>query len=164
MDFLNPADAHFWIAIALVVFLVVLWRAKVPGLAAKALDEAALKVRAQLDEAARLRAEAQQLLDEVSRRHATAERSAKELMAAAEADAERLRKEAARQLEDDLRRRREAAERRIATAEAQAAAQVRLSAVELSAQMAQQILAGRIGREPDTAVDAAIAELPRRFS
>ena len=39
-------DAHFWIAIALAVFVVILWRAKIPSIAAKALDDAGAKVLA----------------------------------------------------------------------------------------------------------------------
>jgi F-type H+-transporting ATPase subunit b len=161
---LNPADAHFWITLALVVFIIVLWRAKAPGMAAKALDAAAARVRAQLDEAARLRDEAKSLLEEVTRRHSESERAGKEMLAAATADAERIRAAAAIELEEDIRRRRLVAERRIATAEAQAAAQVRAHAADLAADMSQAVLAARIAEAgADPTIDAALADLPRRF-
>ena len=77
MSFLtNPQDSHFWITIALVVFLIVLWRAKVPGMMTKALDDVGARVQAQLDEAARLRSEAQSLLDEIKLRHEETARAA----------------------------------------------------------------------------------------
>ena len=66
MSFLtDPQDAHFWIMIALVVFFVALWRANVHTVAGKALDDAGAKVQAQLDEARRLREEAQALLAQI---------------------------------------------------------------------------------------------------
>ena len=51
-------DPHFWVFIALLVFGFVLWRVGAHGMIGKALDEAGAKVQAQLDEAARLHAEA----------------------------------------------------------------------------------------------------------
>ena len=73
-SFLNPEDAHFWVAIALVVFVLILWRAKVPGMVTGALDAAGERVQSQLDEAARLRAEAAQVLADIKRdQHEAAE-------------------------------------------------------------------------------------------
>ena len=57
-------DATFWAMIALFIFLGVVIYLKVPGMIAKALDERAAKIRNELDEAQRLREEAQQLLAE----------------------------------------------------------------------------------------------------
>src|SRR4051794_26602118 len=104
--FTNPQDAHFWIFIALLAFVAILWRAKVPGIAAKALDDAAAKVQAQLDEADRLREEAEALLAQIKVQQAQTEKTAAEMLAAAQADAVRLRLQAAIDLEADIERRR----------------------------------------------------------
>jgi len=161
----NPQDSHFWITIALVVFLIVLWRAKVPGMMTKALDDVGARVQAQLDEAARLRSEAQSLLDEIKLRHEEPERGAAEMMRNAEADAHRLRAEAQAGLDEDLRRRRALAERRIATAEAQAAMEVKSAAADLAAEIAQAILAQRIaGASSDPLIDAGLRTLGDRLS
>lgn len=161
----NPQDAHFWAFLALVVLLVVLWRAKAPALAAKALDSAGEKVKAQLDEAERLRQEAQDLLLQIQKQHAETERAAAELMEAAVADAERLRKESAAKLEEDVRRRAVLAERKIALAEAQAANEVKAAAAEMAAQAAEAVLAARIASaSSDPLIDQGLSHLGARFS
>jgi len=162
---INPQDAHFWIMIALVVFIAVLWRAKVPGLAAKALDDAAAKVQAQLDEAKRLREEAQALLAQIKIERADTERAAAQLLKNAQSDADRLRAEAAVKLEEDVKRRALMAERKIALAEAQAAGEVKAAAAELAAQAAEAVLAARIaGAVNDPLIDTGLSRLAARFS
>ena len=163
--FTNPQDAHFWVFLALIVFLAVLWRAKVPGMAAKALDDAGAKVQAQLDEAKRLREEAQALLAQIKVRREETERLAADMLATAQADAERLRAEAAVKLEEDIKRRGLLAERKIAIAEAQAASDVKAAAAELAAQAAEAVLAARIAAATsDPLIDAGLSGLARRFS
>ena len=166
MSFLfDPQDAHFWIFIALVVFGAVLWYAKVPGAAAKALDDAGAKVRAQLDEAHRLREEAEALLAQIHAQRADTERAAAELLRNAQADADRLRADAAVKLEDDVRRRALIAERKIALAEAQAAGEVKAAAADLAAQAAEAVLAARlVGAQSDPLIDAGLSRLAARFS
>ena len=166
MSFLtDPQNAEFWIAIALVVFLFILWRVKVPGLAAKALDDAGAKVQAQLDEAKRLREEAQALLEDVKRRKVETEAAAEEMMRSAQEDVTRLRQEAAVRLGEDVKRRAQLAERKIALAEAQAANEVKSAAADLAAQVAEGILASRLaanqGRDPTLgpAIDRVRARL-----
>ena len=161
----NPQDAHFWAFIALLVLLAVLWRAKAPAMLGKALDSSGERVKAQLAEAARLRQEAQDLLAQIQTQRAETERAAAELMAAAQADAERLRKESAARLEDDIRRRGVLAERKIALAEAQAASEVKAAAAELAAQAAEAVLAARIaGASSDPLIDQGLSQLGARFS
>jgi len=158
-------DAHFWIMNALVVFAAVLWRAKVPAMAAKALDDAAAKVQAQLDEAVRLREEAQALLAQITTQRAETERLAAELLRNAQADAERMRAEAAVKLEEDIKRRGQMAERKIAQAQAQAAGEVKAAAAEMAAAAAEAVLAARIGvASKDPLVDAGLSGLASRFS
>jgi F-type H+-transporting ATPase subunit b len=160
--FTNPQDAHFWIFLALVAVLVVLWRAGVHGMAGKALDDAGAKVQAQLDEAARLRKEAEDLLAEIKVKRAASEQAAVELLKTAQQDAETLRAEAAEKLEEDIARREAQAERKIAMAEAQAAADVRAAAADMAAQVAEGVLTARIkGAANDPSIDAGLAGLTR---
>lgn len=162
--FTNPQDAHFWIFIALVVFAFVLWRAKVPGAAMKALDDAGAKVQAQLDEATALREEAKSLLAQIEVQRAETEKTAAEMLAQAQADADRLRAEAALVLEDDVRRMRELAVRKIAVAEAAAAAEVKAAAADLAGHAAETILAARIaGATADPLIDKGLAGLGEGF-
>jgi F-type H+-transporting ATPase subunit b len=153
-------DSHFWVGVALVVFVGVLVMAGVHKFAWKALGDAGEKVRAQLAEADDLRAEAQRLLDNIKVEREAAERHAAEMLANAEEQAKRLQVEANAKLAEQIERRGQLAERRIATAEAQATAEVKAAAAELAAQMAEQILTKRLaGAKSDPLIDTAIRQL-----
>lgn len=153
-------DAHFWVGIAFVVFLVILVSAGVHRFAWKALGDAGEKVRAQLDEAKQLREEAQALLARIQSDREQAEKLAGEIMANAQEQARRMQVEAQERLAEQIERRGQLAERRIATAEAQAAAEVKAAAGELAAQMAETVLAARIaGAKTDPLIDAAIGQM-----
>ncbi|HMG51644.1 MAG TPA: ATP F0F1 synthase subunit B [Inquilinus sp.] len=153
-------DAHFWVGVAFVVFIGVLVMAGVHRFAWKALGDAGDKVRAQLAEADGLRAEAQALLDNIKVEREAAERHAAEMLANAEEQAKRLQVEANAKLAEQIERRGQLAERRIATAEAQATAEVKAAAADLAAQMAEQILTGRLaGAKTDPLIDTAIGQL-----
>ena len=153
-------DAEVWIAIGMVVFFAILIRAKVPGMAVKALDDRGAKIQAELDEALRLREEAQALLVQIKHEREAAERLGAEIIAAAEEDAKRLRADAQARLEDQIQRRRAMAERRIANAEIQAALDVKAAAAEAAADLAERVLADRLqGMTSDPLVDRAVAQL-----
>jgi len=153
-------DAEIWIAIGMVVFFAILIRAKVPGMAMKALDDRGAKIQAELNEALRLREEAQALLVSIKHDREAAERLGAEIIANAEADAKRMRAEAQARLEEQIERRRAMAERRIANAEVQAALDVKAAAAEAAADLAERLLAHRLeGMTSDPLVDRAVADL-----
>jgi F-type H+-transporting ATPase subunit b len=153
-------EAHFWVGAAFVVFLAVLAMAGVHKFAWKALGDAGDKVRAQLDEANRLREEAEALLARIRTDREKSEKLAAEILANAEEQAQRMQADAQVRLAEQIERRGQLAERRIATAEAQAAAEVKAAAAELAAGMAEQVLAARIaGAKTDPLIDAAIGQL-----
>jgi F-type H+-transporting ATPase subunit b len=153
-------SAHFWVGVAFVVFVVILVFAGVHKFAWKALGDAGEKVRAQLDEANRLREEAQALLARIQSDREHSEKLAVEIMANAQEQAQRLQAEAQERLAEQIERRGQLAERRIATAEAQAAAEVKAAAGELAAEMAETVLAARIaGAKSDPLIDSAIGQL-----
>jgi F-type H+-transporting ATPase subunit b len=157
-------DAEVWIAIGLLVFVLILIRAKVPGLAMKALDDRAAKIQAELDEALRLREEAQALLASIVKEREASERLAVEIIASAEADAKRMRAEAQTRLEDQIERRRAMAERRIANAETQAALDVKAAAADAAATLAEAVMAERLNNlASDPLVDRALASLGEKL-
>jgi F-type H+-transporting ATPase subunit b len=162
LEFLQ--EAELWVAVGLLVFVGVLLWAKAPAAALKALDARADKIKAQLDEALRLREEAEALLAQVKVQREASEKLAAEMIANAEADAARLREEAAARLEDQIKRRQQMAERKIATAEAQAAAEVKAAAADLAAQIAETVLQARLaGLKSDPMVDRAVEQIGERL-
>jgi F-type H+-transporting ATPase subunit b len=157
-------DAHFWVGVALVVFIVILVMVGVPGMAMKAIDARGVKVQAQLDEANRLREEAQALLADITAQREQAERHAAEVLANARDEARRLQADAQVKLAEQIERRGQLAERRIATAEAQAAAEVKAAAADLASQLAEDILKARLaGATSDPLVDQAIGQISSKL-
>jgi len=164
-EFWDLANAEFWVGAGLVVFFAILIYVKVPKAITAQLDGAAAKIQTELDEAARLRAEAEALLAQIRTEKAEAEAQAAEMLKAAETDARRMEEEAKIKLEETLARRQALAERRIAQAEAQAAAEVKAAAADLAARAAEQILTARVaGQKSDPLLDAAIAQLGTRLN
>jgi F-type H+-transporting ATPase subunit b len=153
-------DAEFWVGVAFVIFVGVLVWAKVPGMALAALDSRAAKIRAELDEAERLRKEAEGLLAQIRTRREEAEKNAQEMLANAEVEAKRIEADARERLQDQIKRRGELAQQKIAQAEAEAARDVRAAAAELATDVAAAMLASRAeSMTSDPAVDKAVAEL-----
>ena len=158
----NP---ELWVAIGLLLFFGILVWAGVPKLIAGVLDQKAAAIQAELDEAARLRAEAEALLAQIRAEKVEAEAQAAAMLKAAEDDARRLEAEAKVKLEETMVRRQALAERRIEQAEAQATAEVKAAAADLAAQAAEQILTARVaGQTSDPLLDAAIAQLGPRLN
>jgi F-type H+-transporting ATPase subunit b len=133
-------DPETWVAIAFVIFVGVLGYLGVHKMVAKSLDERAGRIKAELDEARKLRDEAAQLLAEYQRKRQAAETEAQDIIAGAKAEAERLAVEAKSRIEDFVARRTAMAKTKIAQAEAQAAADVRSAAAEAAVAAAEKIL------------------------
>jgi F-type H+-transporting ATPase subunit b len=133
--------ATFWVFLAFLVFFGVLVYMKVPGMLIAALDKRADKIRADLDEARRLREEAQALLREYELKRGEAEAEAQAIVGQAKREAEVLGEEARARIEDYVARRTRAVESRIAQAEQQAVAEVRSRAIDVATAAAGRILA-----------------------
>ena len=158
------ADAHAWEAIGLIVFICMLIYLKVPGMALAALDDRGAKIRVQLDEATKLRHEAERLLADIKAQREAAEKHSAEIVAMAQEEAVHLAEDAKAKLEDQIKRRGEMAERRIALAESQAAAEVKAAAADLAAQAAEALLAARLAAaKSDPLADAAIAQVATKL-
>ena len=156
--------AEIWVTIGMAILFAILIWAKVPGMAMKALDARGIKVQAELDEALRLRQEAQALLADIKVQREAAEKVAAEMIANAEADSERLRTEAAAKLDEQIKRRQQMAERKIASAELQAAAEVKAAAADLATQIAEQVLKARLADlKSDPLIDRAVANIGDRL-
>ena len=162
MEFLR--DPEFWILVAFVAVIVLLW--KPAGRAVtKALDDRAEKIRIDLDRAAKLRTDAQALLTEYQQKQRDALKEAEAIMAQAKADAERLQAQAAADLDAALKRREQMALQRIAQAEQQALAEVRAAAVDIAIAATGKLLTEKLdAAKQDALVDSAIKELQGKLN
>ena len=133
-------EAETWVAIGFLVFVAMLLSIGVHRTIGKALDDRSARIKAELDEARKLRDEASALLAEYQRKRREAEGEAQEIVSGAKAEAERLAIEAKARIEEYVSRRTKMAETKIAQAEAQAAADVRAAAAEAAVAAAEKIL------------------------
>ncbi|MDQ0455011.1 F0F1 ATP synthase subunit B [Rhizobium paknamense] len=138
-------DATFYAFVGLLLFFALIAYLKVPGMMAKALDERATGIQAELDEAKQLREEAQQLLAEYQQKRREAEEEAKAILAAAEREAAALTEEARQKTEEFVARRNAISEQKIKQAEDDAIKAVRSAAVDLAVAAAETLLAKQTG-------------------
>ncbi|MGE7371364.1 F0F1 ATP synthase subunit B [Neorhizobium sp. NPDC001467] len=136
-------DATFYALVGLILFLALVAYLKVPGMMGRSLDERASNIREELDEAKRLREEAQALLAEYQQKRKEAEADAANIVAAAEREAAALTAEAKQKTEEFVARRNALSEQKIRQAEADAIGSVRAAAVDLAVAAAEQVIAAK---------------------
>jgi F-type H+-transporting ATPase subunit b len=157
--------AEFWVAVAFVAFLLILLYYKVPRLIAKMLDDRADSIRKELDEARRLREEAQALLADYQAKHRNVGEEAQAIVAQAKHEADAFAQETRERLKDTLERRTKLAEDKIARAEAQAVDEVRAAAVDMAVTAAERILREKAAGAGGAAlIDQGIRDLKGRLN
>lgn len=158
-------DPETWVAIAFVILMVVFGYLGVFKKAMAALDHRADRIKAELDDATRLKQEAAKVLADYKARTASAEREAADIIANARSEAERIATEATAKVEDFVARRTKTAESKIALAEAQALADVRAAAAEAAVQAASTILSQSVkGHVADDLLAKGITEVRQKLN
>jgi F-type H+-transporting ATPase subunit b len=158
-------DAEFFVALAFVVLLGVFGYVGAHRLILGSLDDRSARIKAELDEARRLKEEAQMLVAEYRRKHKEAEGEAAAIIASAQADSERIAAEAKAKMEEFVVRRTKMAEMKITQAEAQAVADVRAAAADAAVAAAERILtASAKGSVADTLIAAGIEDVRKKLN
>jgi len=158
-------EPETWVAIAFVILMGVFAYFGVHRTVLKALDNRTARIKAELDDARRLKDEAATVLAESKNRRASAEREAEEIITSAKAEAERIAGEAKTKMEDFVARRTKTAESKIALAEAQALADVRAAAADAAVQAASTILSKSVkGEVADDLLSKGIAEVRQKLN
>jgi F-type H+-transporting ATPase subunit b len=155
---------EFWVAVAFVLVVIVVFRPAAKAIVGT-LDERADKIRAQIEEARKLREDAQALLAEYQRKQRDAMAEAEKIIASARAEAVRLKAEAEKDLEHAVERRKQQALERIAQSEAQALAHVRNTAVDVALAAAEKLIQSSLDPAKKQALtDKAINDLQGRLN
>jgi F-type H+-transporting ATPase subunit b len=158
-------EAEFWVAVAFVIFIGVLVYVGVPKMLLNALDERGKRVQAELDEARRLKEEAQKLLGEYKAKQRQADEEAAAIIEGAKAEAERIAAESKTKMEEFVERRTKLAETKIAQAEAQAVADVRAAAAEAAVTAAEKILTESVkGKVADDLLTRGISDVKTKLN
>jgi F-type H+-transporting ATPase subunit b len=158
-------EAEAWVAIAFCVFIALMVYLGAHTRVINGLDARQARIKAELDEAVRLREEAKSVLSEYQRKAREAEKEAADIIAGAAAEAERLAAEAKARMEDFVVRRTKMAETKIAQAEAQALADVRAAAADTAVAAAEKILAAAAkGKVAENLLARGIEDVKKKFN
>jgi F-type H+-transporting ATPase subunit b len=154
-----------WVAFAFLCFLGLLAYLGVYRKLIDSLDQRQARIKGDLDEAKRLREEAQALLADFERKGRAAESEAEAIISSAKAEAERLAAEAKSRMEDFVARRTKMAETKIAQAEAQALADVRSAAADAAVVAAEKILSTAAkGKVAEDLLAKGIDDVKKKFN
>ena len=154
----------FWALVGLILFIGVVIYFKVPGIVASFLDKRAIGIKNELDEARRLREEAQALLAEYQRKAREAEQEAEDIVQQAKREAAAYATEAMQRTDEYVTRRAKIAEQKIAQAESVALHEVRTLSAELAVSAAERILKAKVaGADAEKLVADAIGEVRTRL-
>ena len=158
-------EAENWVALGFLSFLGLLAYLGVHRKLIDAIDHRQARIKSELEQARRLREEAQALLGEFERKARDAETEAQAIIAGAKAEAERLAADAKSRAEDFVARRTKMAETKIARAEAQAVADVRSATANAAVAAAEKIIATTAkGKVAEDLLARGIAEIRQKFN
>jgi len=157
-------DPTFWVGIAFCI--TVLSLIKLAGKAIGGVLQArAEKIASRLDEAAKLRVEAEKLLAEYTARHEKLEQTTRDALKEAEKNAQQLKENIKKEFEDKLKHREETAYQRLDRAMEEASGEVRDLAVTIAMQAVEKILSEKLsGEDGQRLIENAIDSLPELFS
>ena len=163
--FFSLRNTDFIVLIAFLLFVGILVYFKVPSIIGRMLDKRADGIRNDLDEARRLREEAQEIYANYERRQREVKVQADEIVANAGREAEAQAAKARDDLKISIERRLKAAEDQIASAENDAVRAVRDRAVQTSVAVASELLASQVkSGQRSAGIDDAIEDVARRLN
>lgn len=156
-------DPTFWVAVAFVIFVIAVFK-PIKGALIGGLDAKIEEIRREVEEAEKLREEAQSLLANYQRQQRQAMQDAENIVARAKEEAGRHRAEADEAMKEMVRRQEEQARDKIAQAEAAAIQEVKSMAVDLAMAASEKLLADKlVGDEGSRLIDKSISEIPQRL-
>ena len=162
MEFLKEPEV--WIGLGLLVLVAIFFYQRVPAFAAAALDARAAQIAKELDDAKKLREEAEALLAEFRKKAALAEQEAQSIVTEAKEEAERFAAEARAQLKVQIERRVKQAQDKIAQAEAHAVAEIRARAADAAVDAAEKLITARTDAAKAAAlISNSLKELPAKL-
>ena len=157
-------ESAFWVLIGLFIFIGLMIYLKVPAMVTGQLDQRADTITTELEQARKLREEAQALLAEYQRKAREAESEAEEIIDQAKREAEALGAEARKRMDDYVTSRTRIAEDKIAQAEVQAVQEVRALSADVAIAAASKLLAAKAkGKAADNLVAAAIDDVKAKL-
>ncbi len=157
-------EAELWVAVAFAIFFIIIFRVGAHRSILGALDNRRTMIQAELDEAKRLKEEAEKLLAEYQRKQREAENEARAIVEQANVEARQIAADAKTRLDEFIARRTKMAETKIAQAEQQALSEVRAAAADAAVKAAETIVAETAkGAEGRALLENAIKDVKSRL-
>lgn len=156
-------DPRFWVAISFFVFIVLTYK-KIAAFALRALDERSARIKHELDEARRLREEAQAVLAQYKQKQSEYLKEAETILDNARRDADLMRGYSENELKASIDARMKQAMDRIAQEEAHAIADVRNHVVDIALSAARELIVDHVSTLPqDELVKLALSDIERKI-
>lgn len=163
MEFLK--EPELWVGVGFATVIAIFLYQRVPAFIAAALDARAASIAKELDEAKKLREEAEALLAKYKTKAEDIEKEAETILSEAKAEAERFAVESRNHLKLQIERRAEAAQTKIAQAEAQAMGEIRALAADAAAAAAEKLIAARLDeKRAGTLIAESLKELSGKLN
>ncbi len=154
-----------WVLISFILFLALLVYYKIPDKVAKVLDDRADRIKSELEEARRLREEAQSILADYQQKRREAEKEAEDIIAMARREAQFYAEESRKALNESLQRRIRLAEEKIARAEEQAILDIRSRSADVAVAAAETIIVKELkGKSAEDLVTKGIREVSAKLN
>lgn len=156
-------DESFWVAMAFVVFIGLILK-PVGRFIINGLDQRSSRIKDELDEAMRLKEEAQALLALYQRKHKKSVEEAEKIIAHAKSESERIIEHAKERLEQELERKTELSVQKIAQAEASVVKELRDNAVDMTVVAAKDLILESLSDDVVEAItDESVKDIKRKF-
>lgn len=154
-------DTSFWVLLSTLGFAILVYvKGRAPLL--NILDSRTARIKHELDEAERLRNQAQDLLAETQRQHRDALQTAQRIIENAKDSADRIQADANRKMDEMQKRREEQLLDRISRAQATAVTELRRQAADLATKAAEQLLRDAMAKNGASLINEAINEIPAK--
>lgn len=162
--FFSLGNTDFVVLIGFLLFVAILMYFNVPSMLGGMLDKRAEDIRSDLDEARKLREEAQALLASYERKSRDVQDQADRIVAHAREEAELAAEQAKKDIQTSIERRMQAAEQQIASAEAAAVREVRDRAAAVAVAAARDVVAGQMtAADASRLIDEAISQVDAKL-
>jgi F-type H+-transporting ATPase subunit b len=156
------ADPKLWVTASFITFVLLAYK-KIAAFACKALDDRSARIAHELEQAARLRKEAEEVLAQYKQKQQEYLKEAESILDAARKDAEKMREYAENELKASLDARMKQAIDRIAQEENTAVGDVRDHVVDIALAAARSIIADHVGSmSQEELIKLALADIERK--
>jgi F-type H+-transporting ATPase subunit b len=158
------ANAQNWVLLSFIIFVFLAYKLGRSSVL-NALDSHIDKARTDVEDAEKLRVEAQELLSDYQRLKSEATTEAESIVKVAAQHAEKIKSNAVKSLDTELARREEQLKERLSNMEAQAFEEMRHYAADLAVKATREIIIENIdSKKAKSLNDKAIAEVTKDFA